>query len=239
MPYARSDLSLHFWRMPEISRTTKLHWLREPLEGIRNLHSMGIMHRDIRPRNMLIVSAEPAQASLCDYGKAIEAESSTVTTIGPIPTLAPEVWTVSTDGPYTMKIDTWAYGYAIAEILGYSTQKYPGPNGFYGNNDAITRDRHSTILEMLRAHCSMASEDELLVDLVRKLLEWDPEKRWSASQALEHECWYPIMQEGREDEEESQDFTERPRAKKTQREDPRLKPNGQLFPQHFCWLMLR
>ena len=120
MPYAQSDLSVKFWLNPAIGRRAKSHWLREVLEGIRALHGMGIMHRDIRPKNMLIMSAEPPQATLCDYGKAIEAEDSAVTTIGPISTLAPEVWSVSMDGPYTSKIDMWAYGYAIAEILGYS-----------------------------------------------------------------------------------------------------------------------
>lgn len=98
-----------------------------------------------------------------EYGKAIQAESSTVTTIGPISTLAPEVWTVSTDGPYTTKID------AIGDILGCPVQRHSGSNFSY-TNDPITRDRHSKILNMLRAHCSKGTEDESLVDLVSKLL---------------------------------------------------------------------
>ena len=99
MPYAYSDLAFDFWTNSDISREIKLQWLRQPLEGIMTLHAMGIMHRDIRPKNMLILSKQPARASICDYGKAIQAETSTVTTIGPICTLAPEVWTVSRDGP--------------------------------------------------------------------------------------------------------------------------------------------
>jgi hypothetical protein len=50
----------------------------------------------------------------------------------------------------------WAYGYAIAEILGYSLAKYPGPDGYRTNNPQITHNRHSAILEMLRAHCDEA-----------------------------------------------------------------------------------
>ncbi len=160
------------------------------------MRAMGIMHRDIRPSNMLILSFEPPQAAICDFGKAIEAESSTVTTIGPIYTLAPEVWTVDMDGPYTHKIDSWAYGLAIVEILGYSILKYSGGTGFYRDkNPRITHDRHATILAMLHTHGKKTPEDKPLVDLASKLLAWMPEDRWSAAQALEHECWNPVTLE--------------------------------------------
>lgn len=194
MLYARSDFTLNFWSSPEFPRRTKLHLLREPLEGIRILHTMSVMHHDIGPKNILIISVNPPQASLCDYSKAIKAASSTVTTIGPIHILAPKVWTISTDGPYTAKIDMWAYGYAITEILGYSVTRYPGLDGYHINNPQITRNRHMAILEMLRAHCYKITEDEPLVDLLSKLLVWEPEGRWSAEQALEHVCWDPISQ---------------------------------------------
>ncbi len=220
MPHAQSDLAFNFWANPEFPRLTKLQWLREPLEGIKTLHAMGIMHRDIRPKNMLIMSREPPRASLCDYGKAIEAERDTFTRIGPIDTLAPEVWTVATDGPYNAKIDMWAYGYAIATILGYSPAKYPGRDGYQPNHPHITPDRHSAILKMLRAHCSRATEDKPLVDLVSKLLVWDPENRWSADQALKHECWNRMSQGQGEDQ------VERSQTKRTQLKDPRVKPDG-------------
>lgn len=194
MPYASSDFSVGFWNDPEILRTTKLHWLKEPLEGLGTLHAMGIMHRDVRPANTLILSSNPPRAALCDFGKAIEVQSSTDTLIGPIHTLAPEVWTAKPSNPYTAKIDTWAYGYAIANILGYSTS----------GNHPITPTRHSTILGRLRAHSQMSSEDEPLVDLVSKLLKWDPKERWSAEQALQHRCWDEIVQEGREDSAEAE-----------------------------------
>ena len=188
---------------------------------------MGIMHRDIRPKNMLIMSVKPPQASLCDYGKAIEAANSTVATIGPICTLAPEVWTVSTDGPYTAKIDMWAYGYAIAEILGYSVAKYPGLDGYRTNNPRITRNRHIAILDMLHAHCNTVTEDEPLVDLVSKLLVWEPEGRWSADQALEHVCWDPLIQ-GQDERKAHRDNAEEgpSEAKRTQLNDPRLRSDG-------------
>ncbi len=188
---------------------------------------MGIMHRDIRPKNMLIISVTPPRAALCDYGKAIEAADSIVTTIGPICTIAPEVWSVSIHGPYTAKIDMWAYGYAIAEIMGYSVAKHPGSDGYRTNNPQITRNRHIAILEMLHAHSKRVTEDEPLVDLVSKLLVWNPEGRWSVDQALEHVCWDPICQSEVSHKEHPADSDGGlPGIKRTRVTDPRLKPDG-------------
>ncbi len=74
------------------------------------MHEMRVMHRDIRPQNMLLLSENPPRAAICDYGKAIEAEVSRDTRIGPIHTLAPEVWTAAESG-YTRSIDVWAFNY--------------------------------------------------------------------------------------------------------------------------------
>lgn len=209
-----------------------MHWLREILEGIGTLHAMGIMHRDIRPKNMLIMSTEPPRASLCDYGKAIETGYATATTLGPIHTLAPEVWAVSREGPYTNKIDMWAYGYAVVEILGYSVAKYPGPEGYHSNNPPITYHRHQAILEMLRAHRNEVTEDEPLVDLISKLLTWNPGERLSADQALEHLCWNSIAQEHDEHKMHKAIAKEEPsRTKKTKTHSLRHNPTGWYFLQ--------
>ena len=228
MPLAQSDLTVNFWTNPNIPRKTKLHWLREPLEGIRTLHDMGIMHRDIRPKNMLIVSIEPPRAALCDYGKAIEAEKDSTTRIGPISTLAPEVWTIPRTGPYTAKIDMWAYGYAIAEIFGYSAWKYPGGDHPRSSDPEITVGRLAAIHRMLGTHCASVTEDRALVDLAEKLLVWDPARRWSAAQALEHECWNSIVEERKEDREDEKEATEAgpSETKRIQLNDPRSTSDG-------------
>ena len=120
---------------------------------ISRMHAVSIMHRDARLENMLILSKFPARASICDYGKAVEAETCTVTTIGPIWTLAPEIWTVSTNGPYAHKTDVWAYSYAIAEILGYSVPEYPGVDGFRGFNPSIT----TTVMQRSEGCCALTA----------------------------------------------------------------------------------
>jgi serine/threonine protein kinase len=180
MPQAQSNFTVMFWANQKILRTIKLHWLKEVLEGIKELHAMGIIHRDIRPKNMLIMSNKPARASLCDFGKAVKAERPHSTCIGPIHTLAPEVWSGRS---YNNKIDMWAYGFALAEILGYRPK-----------SSRITKAIHSEILELLHQFRVQAAEDARIIDLILNLLAWDPEDRITASQALHHECWIPIEQ---------------------------------------------
>ena len=203
-----------FWGNTSIPRPAKLHLLKKPFEGLKTLHAMGIMHRDIRPKNMLIISTDPPRASLCDYGKVVEAKTSKVTTNGPIYTLAPEVWTVARDSPYTAKIDTWAYGYAIAEVPGYKPPDY----------SKITQERLAPILRVLLASYVRKSDGEPLVDLVSKLLMWRSRDRWSAEQALEHESWFPIA---REQDRRYDDPAEAARGKRALLEDPRSDPHGQ------------
>ncbi len=187
MPLGQSDLSRCSW--VDTPSTAKMLWVREIVEGLFQLHEIGIIHRDIRLQNLLVMSREPPRASICDYGKAIEAASSADTCIGQVHTLAPEVWTVSTTGEYTAKIDMWAFGYAIAEWLVHFSRQHGQER-----NPKISKARLSMVLGMLEAHSKKIPEDAPLVDLIEKLLIWNPEQRFSAEQALEHYCWDAVRQ---------------------------------------------
>ena len=213
MPYAISDFTLRFWEDSKLSLVTRLSLLREPLEGIKILHAMGVMHRDIRRMNTLILSINPPRAVLCDYGKAIKAERSSETSIGPTYTCAPEVWTTRRDGPYTSKIDMWAYGLEIAEVLCYRSQNF----------SKITQFEHSVILRILQNHSKKVIEDRPLVDLATKLLAWRPEERLSATEALEHPCWLPIPRCLEEAKKHVGETAEASQTKRTQLQDPRSK----------------
>ena len=72
------------------------------------------------------------------------------------------------------------------------------------------------------------SDGKLLVDLVSKLLVWRPQDRWSAEQALEHQCWLPISLE--QDRKYNDTFTAS-RDKRSLLEDLRSDPHGQYLNQ--------
>lgn len=83
-------------------------------------------------------------------------------------------------------------------------------------------NRHSAILQMLRAHCDKTTEDAPLANLVFQLLIRKPEQRWSVGRVLEHHCRNPIMQEEKKDSAEEGPF----RSKRTQLKDLSSKHNS-------------
>ena len=142
------------------------------------MHDKGIMHRDITRKNMLILSLALPQAVICDYGKATSEQQPISTLIGPVGTLAPEVWGGSS---YSNKIDLWAWAYAVAEVLGYD----------YTENRKITPKRMGDIHYHLDSYSAISTvpEEAHLVQLLMKLLVWNPDQRMSAKEALSHYCW--------------------------------------------------
>lgn len=66
--------------------------LRQILDGLHALHDRGIVHRDVKPQNILI--DEHSVAVLCDLGQAISAsagEAEPVKSPGTFPYVAPEL----------------------------------------------------------------------------------------------------------------------------------------------------
>ena len=174
----------------------------QTLQGLSYMHKYGFFHRDIKPENLLFLGDK---MKIADFGLARE-----IRTLPPYTEYvstryyrAPECILKSTN--YNSPIDIWALGCVMAEMY-----LHPQPL-FYGANEKEVLFRICTILGspnqdtwpegMQLAHLKDikfpncyktdlhdiikdASEDA--IDLMEKMIRWDPKKRETAENLLRH-----------------------------------------------------
>jgi tRNA A-37 threonylcarbamoyl transferase component Bud32 len=94
--------------------TVVAFYLKQALAGLAFLHSRNIVHRDIKPGNMLLSAAGVVKLSDFGTSRLIKADSmQTGTVVGTIPFLAPECF----KGTYSTGSDVWALGCSALEML--------------------------------------------------------------------------------------------------------------------------
>jgi mitogen-activated protein kinase 15 len=178
------------------------------LKSIKYIHSADIIHRDLKPSNILINS--DVYIKICDFGLARSLSSGKD---GSAPILtdyvatrwyrAPEILLGSTK--YSKEADMWSIGCILAELIN-AKPLFPGTStlnqlnkileitGRPSKDDiiAINSDLAITMLESIpiikaksmKSLFKGASSNEL--DLLIKLLQFNPQKRITVSEALEH-----------------------------------------------------
>ncbi|WP_187283075.1 serine/threonine-protein kinase [Streptomyces sp. t39] len=158
------------WSVPE---TTLMLW--QLAKGLAHAHSHGILHRDVKPANIMIVDEK--EAKLCDFGiaKFLGDHSATDLTgtgvVGTPAYLAPERW--APGAVDTTLSDMYAFGCVAYELLtGQHVFARERPGGDLGELHAHARPRP---LHTLRADIPHA-----LQRLVEALLAKQPEARPSA-----------------------------------------------------------
>lgn len=178
------------------------------LQGLAFIHKHGFFHRDLKPENLLCMG--PELVKIADFGLAREIRSRPPYTdyVSTRWYRAPEVLLRSTN--YSSPIDIWAVGCIMAEV--YTLRPlFPGASeidtifkicqvlGTPKKTDWPEGYQLSSAMNFLWPQCIPNNLKTLIpnasseaIQLLRDLLQWDPKKRPTASQALR----YPYFQIG-------------------------------------------
>ncbi|TIC50049.1 MAP kinase SakA [Wallemia mellicola] len=169
--------------------------------GLKYVHSAGVVHRDLKPSNILV--NENCDLKICDFGLARIQDPQMTGYVSTRYYRAPEI--MLTWQKYDVAVDIWSTGCIFAEML-EGKPLFPGKD--HVNQFSIITELLGTPPEdVIQTICSentlrfvqslpkrakvpfsekFKTTDPLALDLVEKMLSFDPRSRITASQALSH-----------------------------------------------------
>jgi len=177
-------------------------FIYQVLRGLKYIHSSNVMHRDLKPRNLLVNSN--CDLKICDFGLARVDEldnNDRCVMSNYIATRwyrAPEV--ILSRLKYTKKVDMWAVGCILAELLGRKPL-FPGIDSFHQiklivgvlGTPPTLKDRESRDFiaklpkkKKIPFNKVFPAASAAACDLLEKLLAFEPDDRISVEEALRH-----------------------------------------------------
>ncbi|KIM98645.1 hypothetical protein OIDMADRAFT_202418 [Oidiodendron maius Zn] len=177
------------------------YFLYQILRGLKYVHSAGVIHRDLKPRNILV--NENCDLKICDFGLARVLDYQMTGYVATRYYRAPEI--MLTWQKYDIEVDVWSAGCIFAEMLD-GKPLFPGTD--HVNQFSIITELLGTppddviysiankstlkFVQSLPKHKRQALKnkfkgaDPLAVDLLEQMLVFDPRKRICSSKALTH-----------------------------------------------------
>jgi len=103
--------------------------------GLDHIHAKKMLHRDLKPDNVLLTSDEPSEAKITDFGLAcVNSAANAASRAGTISYASPEK--ASSKG-YDNKDDIWALGCMLSEMLTGVPMSFRCSGGVFAFNPAL------------------------------------------------------------------------------------------------------
>jgi len=178
------------------------YFLYQILRGLKYVHSAGVVHRDLKPSNILI--NENCDLKICDFGLARIQDPQMTGYVSTRYYRAPEI--MLTWQKYDVAVDIWSAGCIFAEML-EGKPLFPGKDHVHQFSiitellgtppeDVIGTIASENTLRFVKSlpkrdripfSEKLTCKDPGALDLLEKMLVFDPRKRINATDSLAHE----------------------------------------------------
>lgn len=194
-------------RTQDLSDDHCQYFIYQTLRALKAMHSANVLHRDLKPSNLLLNAN--CDLKVCDFGLARSAASTDDNSgfmteyVATRWYRAPEI--MLTFKEYTKAIDVWSVGCILAEMLS-GKPLFPGKDyhhqltlildvlgtptmeDYYGIKSRRAREyiRSLPFKKKIPFKHLFPKTNDLALDLLEKLLAFNPAKRITVEEALRH-----------------------------------------------------